>query len=350
MAGVFEFWDLVWRAASAPGLSLDAADRPELATLDATLLDLTTMRLRTGAAKARRVERPVIIVAPFALHDSSIGDFAPGHSIAECCARAGLGPVGLTQWKSATPQMSELAIDDYLADLDRAVDRFGGRVALVGLCQGGWLAAAYAALFPGKVRALVLAGAPIDLSAGSSQITRSLAHVAPAMLEALVRMHGGRVLGRLALPVWTLGLDHRFDPAETLQRSDDGDLLRRAVAWNAYTVDLPGVYFLQTCEWLFRENRLARNLFPALGRRCDLRDIVCPLYVLVAAEDDVVAPEQALAAARLCTQATATTRIAPGKHLSLFLGRESLAGPWTDIASWLAKAMDNRRSAKRRTQ
>lgn len=30
-------------------------------------------------------------------------------------------------------------IDNYLADLDRAVDAPGGRVALMGLCQEGWL-------------------------------------------------------------------------------------------------------------------------------------------------------------------------------------------------------------------
>jgi poly(3-hydroxyalkanoate) synthetase len=114
------------------------------------------------------------------------------------------------------------------------------------------------------------------------------------------------------------------------------------VAWNAYTIDLPGVYFLQTSEWLFRENLLARNLFPALGRICDLRDILCPVFVLAAEDDDVVAPAQAMAAARLCTHATVTTRMAAGTHLSLFLGRQSLDGPWTDISAWLRKALGGR--------
>jgi pimeloyl-ACP methyl ester carboxylesterase len=41
------------------------------------------------------------------------------------------------------------------------VDDIGPPVDLIGLCQGGWLSLVYAARFPGKVRRLVLAGAPI---------------------------------------------------------------------------------------------------------------------------------------------------------------------------------------------
>ena len=46
--------------------------------------------------------------------------------------------------------MRDFGIDVYLGDLNVAVDDLGGRVSLVGLCQGGWLAAAYAAVFRRK--------------------------------------------------------------------------------------------------------------------------------------------------------------------------------------------------------
>jgi pimeloyl-ACP methyl ester carboxylesterase len=51
-------------------------------------------------------------------------------------------------------------IDSYLSDLNVAVDDIGPPVDLIGLCQGGWLSLVYAARFAGKVRRLVLAGAP----------------------------------------------------------------------------------------------------------------------------------------------------------------------------------------------
>jgi poly(3-hydroxyalkanoate) synthetase len=298
-------------------------------------LDLATMLLRDRGEDGARAAMPTLIVAPFALHDSSIADFAREHSLAEAFAAAGLGEIAMTQWKSATEDMRDFGIDAYLSDLNVAVDDLGGRVALVGLCQGGWLATAYAARFPKKVGALVLAGAPIDLGAADSEITRSLAGVSPGMLESIVSINGGRVMGQLALPIWAHGMRHEFDAQETLQRSDDPVLLAKATAWNAYTVDLPGVYFLQTSEWLFRENRLARNCFRALGRYCSLHGITAPIFVLAASDDEIVALPQALAVKTLCPQANITARVVPGRHLSLFLGRDTLTHAWVDVATWL---------------
>jgi len=55
------------------------------------------------------------------------------------------------------------------------VDDQGGKVHLIGLCQGGWLCAMFAARFPGKAQSLVLAGAPVDTDAGHGNIGR-MAH------------------------------------------------------------------------------------------------------------------------------------------------------------------------------
>ena len=54
----------------------------------------------------------------------------------------------------------------------------GGRVNLVGDCQGGWLAVVYAGLHPEHVNTLTIGGAPIDTHAGQSAVqewTRLLA-------------------------------------------------------------------------------------------------------------------------------------------------------------------------------
>ena len=47
--------------------------------------------------------------------------------------------------------MKDYDIDNYLAEINVCVDDLGGRVNLVGLCQGGWMSAMYAARFPDKV-------------------------------------------------------------------------------------------------------------------------------------------------------------------------------------------------------
>ncbi len=70
--------------------------------------------------------------------------------------------------------MKDLEIDNYLAGSIVAIDDLGGRVNLVGLCQGGWVSAMIASRFPDKLNALVLAGSPIDTDARNGPIKRTL--------------------------------------------------------------------------------------------------------------------------------------------------------------------------------
>ena len=208
-------------------------------------------------------------------------------------------------------------------------------MSLVGLCQGGWLAAAYAARFPRKVVRLVLAGAPIDISAAESHITRTLSSVSTETIAQALAFNGGRVLGSLSYALFSGDLLRDFTAQAALQCTDDPALNEKFNAWNARTVDLPGAYFLQTAEWLFRENRLARGCFPSLGRQSPLSNIEAPIFVLAAADDEVVAVPQATAVKSLCMGTSVEIRMERGWHLSLFMGRRTLAGAWLDIARWL---------------
>lgn len=143
-------------AALSPPQNSYAIDLSSFPTFQRVRLDLNTMFLletRRSAASAR----PVMIVGPYAVHDAAIADFAEGHSLAGALTEEGAGPLALTFWKSATAQMRDYGIDAYLSDLNVAVDDLGGRVSPIGICQGGWLAAAYAARFPRKVEKLVAA-------------------------------------------------------------------------------------------------------------------------------------------------------------------------------------------------
>src|SRR6516225_5281186 len=121
-------------------------------------LELGTMCLRDFST--RNEGRATLICAPYALHGATIADFATGHSVVERLAQCGLSRLFVTEWQSATPDMRYFTIDNYLADLNVAVDEIGPPVDLIGLCQGGWLALVYAARFPNKVRRLVLVGSP----------------------------------------------------------------------------------------------------------------------------------------------------------------------------------------------
>ena len=225
-------------------------------TPNTVALELATMRLRD--CTRTQSGQPALVCAPYALHRALIADFAPGHSVVQSLQNGGIDRVYLTDWRSASPDMRYLSIDSYLGDLNVAVDEIGAPVDLVGLCQGGWLSLLYAARFPAKVRRLVLVGAPVDLSIDSA--LSQLARNAPeALYDQLVARGGGNVSGDEMLRFWTKA-PSRDDIAAALQRdlSDEegAALLARFDRWNTETLNLPGTYYLEIVNRIFRENRI----------------------------------------------------------------------------------------------
>src|SRR5262245_45752854 len=249
------------------------APEPPWTTANTIALALPSMRLRDFS------DRPggtaTLICAPFSLHGAAIVDLAPGHSLVAALRGAGLSRIFVTDWRTAMPDMRFFSIDNYLADLNVAVDELGGAVDLVGLCQGGWMALAYAARFPGKTRKLVLAGAPIDIAAGNSKLSDLARNTPMAIFKELVDLGGGRILGHRVRQLWALSPLDREGVHHLLQSPDaiGSDAFRRLEArfheWYAWTVDLPGTYYLQVVEQLFKENRLAGGSFEILGRPID---------------------------------------------------------------------------------
>ena len=113
--------------------------------------------------------------------------------------------------------MRYLSIDNYLAELNVAIDEIGAPVDLVGLCQGGWLSLVYAARFPGKVRRLVLAGAPVDVST-PSELSKMVAAVPQPAFEQMVQQGDGLVSGEHMLKLWNIPFNQQ-DVETTLQRN-----------------------------------------------------------------------------------------------------------------------------------
>ena len=257
-----------------------AAREPAWATPNTIALELNSVRLRDFSTVQDGVA--TLLCAPFALHGAAVADVAPGHSLVVALREAGLHRLFVTDWRSATVEMRYLGIDDYLAALNVLVDRLGGTVDLVGLCQGGWLSLLYAARFPAKVRKLVLAGAPVDIAAGQSALS-ALAGGSPlALFHELVKLGDGRVLGRKVQKFWgqeTIGANdiHRIlQTPEPVGSPAFAALEATFRDWYAWTVDLPGTYYLEVIEKLFKGNEIAAgSLSPwasgSIWRRCERR-------------------------------------------------------------------------------
>ena len=326
----------LWWLEGANALELHEQASLAWTTPNKLMLELATMRLRDFSGVVAEI--PALVCAPYALHGALLADFAPGHSVVEALRYGGVERLYVTDWRSADSEMRFFSIDNYLADLNVAIDEIGPPVDLIGLCQGGWLSLIYAARFPKKVRRLALVGTPADMSV-ESKLSRMVAGTPEGVFEGFVNGEGGLVRGDHTLGFWT----EPPDAAVTLQRSlkreevRDRELLDRFNCWYAKTLDLPGVFYLQVVNWIFRENRLANGTFVALGRDVRLGRLESPIFLLAGSDDEVVPAQQAMATAFLLgTPASLVQRaIAPSTHLGLFVGGRTLADSWPRIAEWL---------------
>ena len=176
-----------------------------------------------------------------------------------------------------------------------------GTVNIVGNCQGGWEATLSAALHPERVNTLVVAGAPIDASAGNGPAKQLMPILVPrgnmALYEAMVNAFGGivpgisNVMGSIAMdrpPTWpsTSRSTGTYTTASTSTTSVD------YYDWYLYPVDLPGQLYLWAAEHLFVRNELFKGELEVAGQTVSLRSVTCPVFLLGGEEDDVTPWQQ----------------------------------------------------------
>jgi poly(3-hydroxyalkanoate) synthetase len=275
-------------------------------------------------------------------HDSCIVDYSAQQSQMRAILGSGLTRALALDWIGATPGTASASIDDYLEVVDRAVAHCGGRVNLIGDCQGGWLAAIYAALNPERVNTLTLAGAPIDFHAGEPVIHEVLRRLSPGgdlrFYEGLVAVGGGVLRGKHMLSGFIA-----IKPGDEISRQVELLLNVRDPAhmaryqefedWFKHTQDISGAFYLWIVRHLFRDNELVQGMLRIGGSRVDLANVTMPLNLLGGAADHITPPDQVFALADFASTPKELVRrhLAPGGHLGLFMGHKALQDHWPPL-------------------
>ena len=322
---------------------LSTRDQPTWTLPNTVVFDAPVARLRdfTKRGASRKVV-PTLVLPPQAGHDSCIVDYAADQSQIGAIMSAGLQRALSLDWKGATEETKESTVDDYLDVIDLAVDHCGGRVNLIGDCQGGWLATIYAALHPERVNTLTLAGAPIDFHAGEPIIHEVVQHLAPGgdlkFYETLVAMDGGVLKGEHMLSGFVMiqpsaEIARQF---ELFQHLDDEAYVARYVEfedWFKHTQDIPGGFYLWIVEHLFRDNALISGSIRIKGEQVSLSKIDMPLQLLAGASDHITPPDQVFAIAALASTSEELIYrdVAAGGHLGLFMSHEALSQHWPGL-------------------
>lgn len=292
---------------------------------------------------------PTLILPPQAGHASTIVDYSAGQSQVRTARSAGLEHLFVLSWTPATDETATSTIEDYIRILDEAAEQLGGRINLVGDCQGGWLAAIYAAMRPDIVVQLAVAGAPIDFQAGHSAIqewVRSLsARREMQVYEKLVELGAGKHLGENQI----LGFK-MLEPAEEAGRlaglwghiHDDAFIQRYTdfENWFAWGQDMPGAFYLWIVQHLFIRNELIAGDLVIGGTKVDLGAITGPVHMLAGTTDHITPAPQMFALADYIStpKEQQHQELVEAGHLGLFMGHAALRGAWIDVFTKMAAA------------
>jgi poly(3-hydroxybutyrate) depolymerase len=300
-------------------------------------------------------------VPPQAGHHSCIADYAPDHSLVQTCMANTQNPVYVIEWKPSTFKRKDEAINDLVKQMILCVKMTGSPVILAGLCQGGWLSAIYASMFPKDVRSLMLAASPIDFKAGGGKLQDIVNTLPFWYYQSMVGCGGGNMSGDMMLTGWKLMNSYDRFVGDYLNLwmnvQDDSSLerTRRFSSWYEYTQDISGKWYLEAVKELFMENKLIKGTLEVFGNKVDLANISCPLALLAGERDDITLIPQVYNIEHYAstpeTQVFKAVIPAAG-HISVFMGKRALQHEWPEalafIQGLLPTGKDKPHSGKRK--
>jgi poly(3-hydroxybutyrate) depolymerase len=296
---------------------------------------------------------PTLVFPPLAGHASCIID-KRGQSQIQLCLKQGLTRLYSFDWLSCTKAAKDTTEADRLDFITRAADLIagpGGKLNIVGNCQGGWEAVLWSALHPGRVNTLIVAGAPIDTSAGNGPAQKLMPILIPggnmALYKAMVKANGGivpginMVMGFIAMHPVTHVAEHLKVYAHVHDRAYL-DHFSDFYDWYLYPVSLPGKLYLWAVEHLFVNNELFTGELEVAGHKnVSLRGITCPVFLLGGEEDDITPWQQVHNMRHAVGSPDVRWYLAPGGHIGLFIGRQSQAEYWTPILAQVRELSSN---------
>jgi poly(3-hydroxybutyrate) depolymerase len=280
---------------------------------------------------------PVLLVPPEAGHNSQIVDFGPDQSLVQCALKHFSGDVYVAEKLPAAPRHANYSIEDCVRSLDLCVEHIGKPVHLIGLCQGGWQSAMYAALFTERVKTLTLAGAPIDFHAGDSMITRMAQTLPMSFYQSMVDMGGGCMPGAFIVSGFKLmnAFDRFIGDDTNLFKNINNpkylDRYHRFNRWYQFCQPLGGRMYLEVVNHLFKQNQMVKGEFKIMGRTLDLSRIYQPLFMVGGTKDDITPPAQLFALRNHVSSVMIEEFLAEAGHIGVFMATQVINTIWTDI-------------------
>ena len=346
LATLFEEHRRLWRNLLSVPRVLGTAFRTQVGTsAHGVVLSEGTHRLLHYRRETPAVHAEPVLLCYALINRPYILDLQPDKSVVAQYLRRGF-EVYMIDWGVPTDADRALTVDHYVCDfLARAVDFIRARHAhakahLVGYCMGGTLAALRTAIDPDAVRTLTLLAAPIDFGGGGALLPL---WTDPQVfdVDALLDAYGN-------CPAWFLQwcfllmspVRNFIDKAIALydQMADPRSVSTHFALerWLNDNIPVAGATFRQFVHNLYQRNELVRGELHLGPRRVDLRRITCPVLLLTAKNDHLVAPESTEGIRPHVGSQEVTSMAVGAGHVGLVVGARAHAGFWPEVTRWTA--------------
>lgn len=291
---------------------------------------------------ARRPGGQAVVIVPSLINRAWIVDLEPERSLV-----GGLSALGhdvyLIDWGIPGPEDARTTVDDVVLDLlRRSVDRVRRharrRPHLLGYCQGGTLAAMYAALLPDTVEGLAVFNAPFRFSEGGrfQSFVQDLDLNAVIDPDRLVPVDLMKIGFKLLDPMgnWTKFLAVERD-------AHDPRRLARTLArerWLEENVPLPGTFALEFIRRAYQDDALLDGAWQVGGQTVDLRRWEGPLLVVASKRDFIAPPASVLPLARATGSRKVREELLNIGHIGVVVGGFGPAVFYPLLDEWFREA------------
>lgn len=225
-------------------------------------------------------------------------DLQHGRSVVQRFLDAGID-LYMIDWWYPTRKDRYLTIDDHVNGymeniVNFVLDKTGHEsLNLMGICMGGTYSIMYAALYPEKIKNLVLTVTPsnFDTDQGLLNVWSKSIDV-DAMVESYGNIPGDILnLAFLLMNPPRLMVDKYVGFLENVHDRDFVENFVRMERWIFDSPDLPGETFRQFIKELYHQNLLIQSKMELDGKRIDLKKITMPVLNIYARFDHLVPPE-----------------------------------------------------------
>lgn len=268
-----------------------------------------------------------VIFIPSLINPPTVLDLAPGNSLMDAMAAAGIRPL-LVDWGETESAGLEAMVETRLVPLIKSL---GEPVALAGYCLGGTLALAAAALVGPQVSRVALLAAPWHFS-GYGDARNALAgwwrDTAP-----LAATLGAVPMDLLQPAFWSLDPGNLATKYANFAALPEGAATKAFVTledWSNTGQPLSLAAAQGLAEGLFRDNITGAGKWQVAGKTINPATFGIPILDIIAGRDRIVPPAAALSA-----NGPGTPLVLDAGHVGMVVGGRAPTLLWQPLAKWL---------------